>query len=73
MDGEFVAGSFILTQKSLSEAPHRYATVLREALDKVANRKDLTYTKNDFAFDLPKICVVKLQRTGKPIKAEVDH
>ena len=47
MDGEFVAGSFILTQKSLSEAPHRYATVLREVLDKVANRKDWSYTKTD--------------------------
>lgn len=33
--GEFVAGSFILTQKSLNEAPYRYAGVLRKALDRV--------------------------------------
>lgn len=37
--GEFVAGSFILTQKSLDEAPFRYAGVLRQVLDKV-ERKD---------------------------------
>ena len=65
MDGEFVAGSFILTQKSLSEAPHRYATVLREVLDKVANRKDWSYTKDDFAYMIPKICKVEIQRAGE--------
>ena len=32
--GEFLAGTFILTQKSLSEAPYRYAGVLRKALDR---------------------------------------
>ena len=32
-DGEFVAGTFILTQKSLDEAPYRYAGVLRQILD----------------------------------------
>ena len=37
--GEFLAGTFILTQKSLSEAPYRYAGVLRKALDK-AELKD---------------------------------
>ena len=37
--GEFLAGTFILTQKSLSEAPYRYAGVLRKALDK-AETKD---------------------------------
>ena len=37
--GEFVAGTFILTQKSLSEAPYRYAGVLRKALDN-AETKD---------------------------------
>ena len=37
--GEFLAGSFILTQKSLDEAPYRYAGVLRKALDK-AEMKD---------------------------------
>lgn len=31
--GEFVAGTFILTQKSLDEAPYRYAGVLRQILD----------------------------------------
>ncbi len=31
--GEFVAGSMILTQKALDEAPERYSHVLREALD----------------------------------------
>ena len=31
--GEFVAGTFILTQKSLNEAPYRYAGVLRQILD----------------------------------------
>lgn len=36
--GEFVAGSFILTQKSLNEAPYRYAGVLRKALDKVETK-----------------------------------
>ena len=38
-EGEFLAGTFILTQKSLSEAPYRYAGVLRKALDK-AELKD---------------------------------
>ena len=37
--GEFLAGTFILTQKSLSEAPYRYAGVLRKALDR-AELKD---------------------------------
>ncbi len=36
--GEFVAGSFILTQKSLDEAPYRYAGILRKALDKVETK-----------------------------------
>ena len=36
--GEFVAGSFILTQKSLDEAPYRYAGVLRQALDIVETK-----------------------------------
>ena len=60
-----MAGSFILTQKSLSEAPHRYAGVLKEALNKLANDKDLSYTKADFGFHVPKICNVTVQRTGK--------
>ena len=38
-NGEFLAGTFILTQKSLSEAPYRYAGVLRKALDR-AEMKD---------------------------------
>ena len=37
-EGEFVAGSFILTQKSLDEAPFRYAGVLRRALDRVETK-----------------------------------
>jgi hypothetical protein len=37
-DGEFVAGSFMLTQKSLNEAPYRYAGVLRKALDKIETK-----------------------------------
>ena len=37
--GDFLAGTFILTQKSLSEAPYRYAGVLRKALDN-AETKD---------------------------------
>jgi hypothetical protein len=28
--GEFVAGSFILTQKALDEAPYRYSSFLTE-------------------------------------------
>jgi len=32
---EFVAGTFILTQESLDEAPYRYAGVLRKALDRL--------------------------------------
>ena len=36
--GEFVAGSFVLTQTSLSEAPYRYAGVLRKALDKLETK-----------------------------------
>ena len=32
---EFLAGSFILTQNSLNEAPYRYAGILRQVLDKV--------------------------------------
>ena len=35
---EFVAGSFILTQNSLNEAPYRYAGVLRKVLDKVETK-----------------------------------
>ena len=35
---EFEAGSFILTQKSLNEAPYRYAGVLRKILDKVESK-----------------------------------
>ena len=34
-DGEFVAGTFILTQKLLDEAPYRYAGVLRQILDNI--------------------------------------
>ena len=33
--GDFVAGSFILTQKALSEAPFRYSKFLTKALDKM--------------------------------------
>ena len=33
--GEFVAGSFILTQKALSEAPYRYSKFLTTALEKM--------------------------------------
>ena len=35
---EFEAGSFILTQNSLNEAPYRYAGVLRKILDKVEKK-----------------------------------
>ena len=35
VDGEFVAGSFILTQKALSEAPYRYSRFLTKALEKM--------------------------------------
>ena len=38
-EGEFLAGTFILTQKSLNEAPYRYAGMLRQALDR-AEEKD---------------------------------
>ena len=34
-DGQFVAGSFILTQKALSEAPYRYSRFLTDALQKM--------------------------------------
>ena len=34
-DGEFVAGSFILTQKALSEAPYRYSRFLTDALKRM--------------------------------------
>ena len=34
-EGEFVAGSFILTQKALNEAPYRYSRFLTEALEKM--------------------------------------
>ena len=34
-DGEFIAGSFILTQKALSEAPYRYSRFLTSALDRM--------------------------------------
>ncbi len=33
--GEFSAGTFILTQQSLLEAPYRYAGILRDVLDRV--------------------------------------
>ena len=35
---EFLAGTFLLTQKSLNEAPYRYAGVLRQILDKVEQK-----------------------------------
>lgn len=35
MDGDFMAGSMILTQEALDEAPYRYGDMLRKALDKV--------------------------------------
>ena len=34
-EGEFSAGTFILTQQSLLEAPYRYAGILRDVLDRV--------------------------------------
>ena len=34
-EGQFVAGSFILTQKALSEAPYRYSRFLTEALERM--------------------------------------
>ena len=34
-EGEFVAGSFILTQKALNEAPYRYSRFLTDALKKM--------------------------------------
>ena len=37
-DHDFIAGTFILTQKSLNEAPYRYAGVLRHVLDKVEQK-----------------------------------
>ena len=37
--GEFLAGSFILTQQSLLEAPYRYAGILRDVLDRVEARQ----------------------------------
>ena len=64
LEGEFVAGSFILTQKSLSEAPHRYAKVLRSALDKVANGTMNPYVEDDFTGFL-KICKVRIDKTGE--------
>ncbi len=38
-ESEFVAGSFILTQKSLDEAPFRFAGVLRRALDRAETKE----------------------------------
>ena len=35
LDGEFVAGSFILTQKALSEDPYRYSRFLTDVLKKM--------------------------------------
>lgn len=35
---DFVAGTFILTQNSLNEAPYRYAGVLRQVLDKIEQK-----------------------------------
>ena len=36
---EFLAGTFLLTQKSLNEAPYRYSGVLREILVKVEEKQ----------------------------------
>ena len=33
--GDFIAGSFILTQKALSEAPYRYSRFLTSALERM--------------------------------------
>ena len=38
VENEFLAGTFLLTQKSLNEAPYRYAGVLRQILDKVEQK-----------------------------------
>jgi hypothetical protein len=37
--GEFSAGSFILTQQSLHQAPYRYSGILRDVLDRVEARQ----------------------------------
>ena len=37
--GEFSAGTFILTQQSLLEAPYRYAGILRDVLDRVESKQ----------------------------------
>ena len=34
-NGDFIAGSFILTQKALSEAPYRYSRFLTSALERM--------------------------------------
>ena len=34
-EGEFMAGSFILTQRALDEAPYRYSSFLTQALEKM--------------------------------------
>lgn len=44
---DFVAGTFILTQKSLNEAPYRYAGVLRQVLDKIEQKDPPSQSDED--------------------------
>jgi hypothetical protein len=45
--GEFLAGSFILTQQSLHEAPYRYAGILRDVLDRVEAKQPPSQSDED--------------------------
>ena len=43
--GEFTAGSFIVTQKGLDEAPYRYTAFLTKALEKIEEMDPPSYTQ----------------------------
>ena len=52
-EGEFMAGSFILTQRALDEAPYRCSTFLTQALEKMEmeHRNEIDDLKVKFSKD----------------------
>lgn len=44
-EAEFVVGSFMVTQKALNEAPHRYAGMIQKVMDLV---DELSWAFSDF-------------------------
>ena len=65
--GEFLAGTFILTQKSLNEAPYRYAGMLRKALDKAEGKDPPSQEPDESTCDVR----YKISPSGKRSKLAI--